>query len=151
MKSLASNLLLTFILNTFCAVALAQSPDFTGHWRLNLDKSKLEHRPEGLTSSLFIIEQKGESLRLTRYHIFGDKQNKISFKMKADGKTRRIKVLFKGKLEKEEAGLLATLWRKHFLNVVHYSFGASKDEFIADETFTGKPQDHHNRWVFDRE
>jgi hypothetical protein len=148
MKRLAIILLVTAAIGT---ASLAQQPDFTGHWRLNFDKSQLEDRPAGLTSSLFVIKQEGDAIKLTRFHIFGEKQNKIGFKMKADGKTRKIKMLFKGKLEKTEEGLKATLWRKNFNNVVSYSFGNSKDEIIADETFIGKPKDHHNIWVFDRE
>jgi len=129
----------------------AQTPNYTGTWVLNLEKSKLEHRPNGLTGSVFIIKQEGNKFRLTRYHIFGDKKNKISFKMVADGKARGIKLIFKGKLEWKENSLLATLWRKNFLNIVNYKFGNSQDEFIADEVFRGRPQDHHNIWVFDRE
>ena len=71
--------------------------------------------------------------------------------MVADAKTRRIKVLFKGKLEWKDDNLLATLWRKNFSNIVYYKFGASQNEFIADEVFKGRPQDHHNIWIFDRE
>jgi len=129
----------------------AQTPNYTGTWVLNLEKSKLEHRPDGLTSSVFIIKQEGDKFSLTRYHIFGGKKNKISFKMVADGKTRRVKILFKGKLERKENSLLATLWRKNFLNIVDYKFGNTQNEFIADEVFTGRPQNHHNIWVFDRE
>ena len=129
----------------------AQTPNYTGTWVLNLEKSKLEHRPNGLTSSVFIIKQEGDKFSLTRYHIFGDKKKKISFKMVADGKTRRVKILFKGKLEQKENDLLATLWRKNFSNIVNYKFGNSQNEFIADEVFKGRPQDHHNIWVFDRE
>lgn len=77
----------------------AQTPNYTGTWVLNLEKSQLEHRPKGLTSSVFIIKQEGDKFRLTRYHIFGDKKKKISFKMVADAKTRSVKILFKGKLE----------------------------------------------------
>jgi hypothetical protein len=65
-------------------------------------------------------------------------------------KTRRVKILFKGKLEEKENQLLAILWRKNFSNIVNYKFGNNKNEFIADEVFTGKPQNHHNIWVFDR-
>jgi len=50
----------------------AQTPNYTGTWVLNLEKSKLEHPPEGLTSSVFIIKQEGNKFRLTRNHIFGD-------------------------------------------------------------------------------
>ena len=74
-----------------------------------------------------------------------------TFTMKSDGKTRRVKVLFKGKLEWKENNLQATLWRKNFLNIVNYKFGNNQNEFIADEVFTGKPKDHHSIWVFDRE
>ena len=129
----------------------AQTPNYTGTWVLNLEKSTLEHPPEGLTSSVFIIKQEGDKFRLTIYHIFGDKKKKISFKMIADGKTRKVKILFKGKLEPTENGLRATLWRKNFSNIVNYRFGNNQNEFIADEVFTGKPQDHHSIWVFDGE
>jgi len=129
----------------------SQAPDFTGTWVLNFEKSKLEHKPDGLTSSIFIIKQDGDQFSLARYHIFGKKRKKISFKMIPDGKKRRVKILFKGKLEKKEDGLQATLWRKHFLNIVNYKFGNSHNEFIADEVFTGNPNNHHNIWVFDRD
>lgn len=129
----------------------AQAPDFTGTWILNFEKSKLEQPPSGLTGSVFIIKQEGDNFKLTRIHIFGNKKREISFKMIADGKTRRIKILFKGKLEQKENTLQATLWKKNFLNIVNYKFGNNQKEFIADEIFTGRPQNHHSVWVFDRE
>ena len=104
-----------------------------------------------MTGSVFIIKQEGDKFKLTRYHIYGEKKKKISFKMKADGKTRNVKLLFKGKLEWQENNLLATLWRKNFLNIVNYKFGDNQNEFIADEVFTGSPRDHHSIWVFDRD
>ncbi len=135
----------------FQSPIFAQTPNYSGTWVLNLEKSSLEHRPAGLTGSVFIIKQEGDNFRLSRYHLFGDKKKKISFKMVADARTRKIKLLFKGKLEQKENNLQATLWRKNFLNIVNYKFGNSQNEFIADEIFTGKPQNHHNIWVFDRE
>jgi len=129
----------------------AQKPNYMGTWVLNLEKSKLESRPEGLTSSVFMIKEEGDKFKLTRYHIFGEKKKKISFKMTADGKTRRVKLFFKGKLEWKENNLQATLWRKNFLNIVNYKFGNNQNEFIADEVFTGNPKNHHNIWVFARD
>ncbi|MFI5406157.1 MAG: hypothetical protein ACHQ1D_06545, partial [Nitrososphaerales archaeon] len=131
--------------------AFAQTSNYTGTWVLNLEKSQLEDRPEGLTSTVFIIKQDGDKFSLTRYHIIGDKKKKISFKMVADGKTRKVKILFKGKLERKENNLQATLWRKNFLNIVNYKFGINQDELIADEVFTSKANNHHNIWVFDKE
>jgi hypothetical protein len=135
----------------FCQSIFAQTGNYSGTWVLNFEKSKLEHKPSGLTRTVFIIKQEGDQFRLTRYHIFGDHKKKISFEMMADGKTRRVKLLFKGKLEKKENSLLATLWRKNFLNVVNYKFGNSQNELIADEVMKSKPNSHHNIWVFDRE
>lgn len=129
----------------------AQKSNFTGTWVLNLQKSKFEFGAEGLTSSVFVIEQDGDKFKLTRTHVYGEKKNKISFKMHADGKTRRVKLLFKGKLEWQENNLKASLWRKNFSNIVDYKFGSSPNEFIADEVFKGYPKNHHNIWVFDKE
>lgn len=129
----------------------AQTPNYTGTWILNFGKSKLEHKANGLTGSVFVINQEDNKFKLTRSHIFGEKKKKLSFKMTADGQTRRVKLLFRGKLEQKESSLQSTLWRKDFLNIVIYKFGADHNEFIADEVFKGRPQDHHNVWVFNRQ
>ena len=128
----------------------AQQTDFSGTWILNLEKSKLESKPEGLTGSMFVIEQKNDKVYLTRYHIYGEKKDKISFKMTPDGKTRTIKLFFKGKLEKSTNGLKASIWNNSFSNIVNYQFGINQNELIADEVFTSSPDTHHNIWVFDR-
>jgi hypothetical protein len=125
--------------------------NYTGTWVLNLEKSKLESKPNGLTGSIFIIKQEGDKFSLKRYHVFGKKKRKISFSMVADGKTRRVKLIFKGKLEQKENGLQATLSRTDFLNIVNYKFGTSQNEFIAEEVFTSSSHNHHNIWVFDRD
>lgn len=131
--------------------ALAQKPNYTGTWVLNFEKSKLEDKSDGLTGSVFIIKQKGDKFKLTRYHVFGEKKNKISFTMTANGKTRRVKLLFKGKLEWRQTDLVASLWRKNFSNIVTYSFGKNEHELIADEVFKGLSNDYHNIWVFDKQ
>lgn len=131
--------------------SIAQKPNYTGTWVLNMEKSNLEFPPKGLTSSVFIIKQVGENFKLIRYLIFGKKKKKLSFKMIADGRTRRVKLLFKGRLEWKDNSLQATLWRKNFMNVVNYKFGDNKNQFIADEIFTGKPRNHHSNWVFERD
>lgn len=144
-----------FLLTALTVVAFQNrsqaQTNFSGTWVLNMEKSKLEDKTDGLTGSIFLIQQEGNRLRLTRTHIYGSKKKKLSFKMKADGKTRRIKLLFKGKLEQTPTGLKASLWRKNFSNIVNYQFGTSNNEFIADEVMKSKYSNHHNIWVFDRE
>jgi hypothetical protein len=151
MKRIINLLLITIILLVFNSSILAQSPNFSGTWVLNFKKSKLEDRNDKLTSQLFIIQQEGDKFSLKIYHLYGAKKKKIGFKMLADGKTRRVKILFKGKLEKKERSLQATMWRKNYFNSVNYKFGTNQNELIADEVFTGRPKDHHSIWVFDRE
>jgi hypothetical protein len=135
----------------FTAQIIAQTPNYTGTWVLNLEKSQLESPPKGLTSSLFIIKQEGDKFKLKRYHIFGSKKKKISFKMVSDGKTRRVKVLFKGKLEWKDSNLQASIWTKGFSNIVNYKFGNNQNEFIADEVYSSKPHNYHNIWVFEKD
>lgn len=134
---------------TFSA-GFAQSIDISGTWVLNLEKSQLEAKSEGFTGSKFIISQKGEKFYLTRYHYYGERSNKISFKMKADGKTRPVKLLFRGKLEPAPTTIKASIWKNNFSNIVDYSFGSSQNELIADEVMKSKHDNHHNIWVFDK-
>ena len=143
-------LLLGFV---FQSQIFAQTPNFKGTWVLNFQKSKLDTTDNlnGLTGQIFVIKQVNNKFSLKIYHIYGDKKRKIGFKMTADGKTRRVKIIFKGKLEQKENSLQATMWRKNYLNSVNYKFGTSQNELVADEVFTGRPKDHHSIWVFDRE
>lgn len=143
-------LLLVFV---FPSQIFAQPPNLTGTWVLNFEKSKLDKSDNlnGLTGQIFVIRQDGNKFSLKIYHIYGDKKKRIGFRMLADGKTRRVKILFKGKLEQKESSLQATMWRKNYLNSVNYKFGANQNELVADEIFTGRPKDHHSIWVFDRE
>lgn len=131
----------------------AQRPNFTGTWVLNFQKSKLDTTDNlnGLTGQIFVIKQVDNEFSLKIYHIYGDKKRKIGFKMTADGKARRVKIIFKGKLEQKDNSLQATMWRKNYLNSVNYKFGTNQNELVADEVFTGRPKDHHSIWVFDRE
>ncbi|MEO6723226.1 MAG: hypothetical protein ABIN67_22865 [Ferruginibacter sp.] len=151
MKKITKLLLTTIILIALSSSIFGQAPNFSGTWILNFEKSKLEDKTDGLTGQMFIIKQEGDKFSLKIYHIYGDKKKKIGFKMLADGKTRRVKMIFKGKLEQKENGLQATMWRKNYLNIVNYKFGTNQNEFIADEVFTGRPKNHHSIWVFDRE
>ncbi len=148
---------LKYILLLFCLVfqvqVFAQAPDFTGTWVLNFKKSNLDKTDNlnGLTGQIFVIKQADNKFGLKIYHLYGDKKKKIGFSMLADGKTRRLKVLFKGKLEQKESSMQVTMWRKNHLNSVSYKYGTNKNELVANEVFIGKPKDHHSIWVFDRE
>ena len=144
-------LVFLFYMISFPPLNKGEKLDFTGKWILNFEKSKLQDISEGQTGSVFLIKQDGDKFSLKIVHIFGAREKKIGFKMIADGKTRSVKVLFKGKLEEFENGLRASLWRSNFSNIVDYEFGKDKNELIANEKFKSSTKTYHNIWVFDRE
>ena len=80
----------------------AQTPNYSGTWVLNNEKSKIQSLPDGMTSSVFIIKQVANNFSLTIHHIFGDKKDTIVIEMLSDGKTRQVLNTFKGKLERKE-------------------------------------------------
>jgi hypothetical protein len=92
---------LKYILLLFCLVlqeqVFAQTPNFTGTWVLNFEKSNLDKTDnlKGLTGQIFVIKQTDNKFGLKIYHLYGDKKKKIGFSMLADGKTRRLKIIFK--------------------------------------------------------
>jgi hypothetical protein len=129
----------------------AQTRNYTGTWVLNNEKSKIQSRPDGMTSSIFIIKQKGNDFSLTIHHIFGNQQDTIVIKMLSDGKTRKVLSVLDGKLERRKDGLHITLWKKDFLDKVTYKFGKNRNEFIADEVLVSDSDNHHNIWIFERQ
>jgi hypothetical protein len=136
----------------FCQSQIfTQTPNYSGTWVLNNDKSKIQSRPGGMTSSIFIIKQKGNDFSLTIHHVFGNQQDTIVIKMLSEGKTRKVLSVLDGKLELKKDGLHITLWQKGFLDKVTYKFGKDKNEFIADEVLVSDSDNHHNIWVFDRQ
>lgn len=129
----------------------AQTPNYTGTWVLNNEKSKMESRIDGMTSSVFVIKQVGNNFSLTIHHVFGSQQDTIVIKMLSDGKTRKVLSVLEGKLERRKDGLHITLWKKGFLDKVTYKFGDTKNEFIADEVLKSDSDNHHYIWIFDRQ
>lgn len=145
-------ILLALIGLFFCqSLIFAQTPNYSGTWVLNNDRSKIQSRPDGMTSSIFIVKQKGNDFSLTIHHVFGNQQDTIVIKMLSDGKTRKVLSVLDGKLERKKDGLHITLWKKGFLDKVTYKFGKDKNEFLADEVLVSDSDNHHNIWVFDRE
>ena len=145
-------ILLTLVgLLFFQSQIFAQTPNYSGTWVLNNKESKIQSRPDGMTSSVFIIKQVGNDFSLTIHHIFGNAKDTIFIKMLSDGKTRQVLNILKGKLEQKNNYLQITLWKRGFLDIVKYKFGQNKNQFIADEVLTSDSDNHHNIWVFDRE
>jgi hypothetical protein len=131
----------------------AQATNYTGTWKINLQKSKFEADwAKGLTEGEFKIIQIGDKFKWSRYFIVKGKKSKMKLNLIADGKVRRKKMLlFKTKLEWIGDNLKAKIFRNGFSDVVDYKFGDTKNELIIDEVFVGRPQDYHNHYVLDKE
>lgn len=69
MKNEIKNLVAVICLLFFQFQIFAQTPNYTGTWVLNNEKSKIETRPDGMTSSVFKIKQEGNSFSLTIHHV----------------------------------------------------------------------------------
>jgi hypothetical protein len=151
MKNKIKILLLLIGLFFFQSQIFAQTSNYSGTWKLNNGKSKIQSWPDGMTSSVFIIKQVGNDFSLTIHHIYGSVKDTIVIKMLSDGKTRQVLNILKGKLEQKNNYLQVTLWKKGFLDIVKYKFGQNKNQFIADEVLTSDSDNHHNIWVFDRQ
>jgi hypothetical protein len=139
--------LLTIGSSTFC-----QKPNYTGTWKINLQKSKFEAKwTDGMSDGEFTINQIGDNFKWSRYFIIKGKKSKMKFKLVADGKVRRKKFfLFKTKLEWQGDNLKVKIWRNGFSDIVEYKFGETKNELIIDEFFVGRPQDYHNHYVLEK-
>jgi len=70
------------LFSTICSITKSFRNKVSTLWKTKFEHS--QHRP---TNSIFIITQKGDKLRLTRYQIYGEKKNKLKFRMIADSKT----------------------------------------------------------------
>ena len=131
----------------------SQKPNYSGTWKINLQKSKFEAKwTNGLTDGEFKIIQAGDKFKWSRYFIIKGKKSKMRLNMIADGKVRRKKFfLFKTKLDWQGGTLKVKIWRNGFSDVVEYRFGENENELIIDEVFVGRPQDYHNHYVLEKQ
>ncbi len=139
------------------AVQKAAKPDFSGTWKLNLAKSKLEIPPPD--SSTFQIAHKEPAFHLQRTHVFQGTPHNLALELTTDGREVihrvasgrevHIRLLWQGdRLVFDsfwfEAGAKTT-------NVVTYSLSGDAKVFTADQRVSGPKDRRHNLWVFDRQ
>lgn len=131
-------------------------PDFSGTWKFNLAKSRLEI--DAPTKSVFVVEHRDPKFKLTRTHTWKERSDTWSFESTTDGKDHYQK---DGEFESwtrvhwmgEELVLdMKVKYRgEEGTNVVHYRLTDGGKTFVAAEWFHLPKHQHHNLWVFDRE
>jgi len=130
-------------------------PDFSGTWIFNPEKSRLEMSvPQ---KSIFWIEHKNASFKLTRTHNYGERWDTLSFDSPTDGQEiyRDIhgfetwtRLYWMG--EELVLDMKLAYRGEQGTNVVHYRLADEGKTFVAAEWYHMPSRQHHNLWVFDR-
>jgi len=130
-------------------------PDFTGTWRFNRAKSALQIPAPDAT--LFVIEHREPSLRISRTHILGETQNTFSLDLTTDGQEVSV--------SRDDAQLHArAYWDDDTLvfdtrlirggeeatNAVRYVLSTDRLSFVAQERFRSASLNYDNVWMMDR-
>lgn len=133
-----------------------QRPNFSGVWKFNPAKSKLQ--TPAPTASVFRIDHKEPGFDLSRTHTYGEKSDTWGIRLTTDGK----------EVIQEEEGrktLVRLTWEGNELvfdsrivlkdreatNVVRYSLSEDGKILTATERFRGPVVKYDNLWVFDKE
>ncbi len=144
-----------------CAAALqaqtkSAKPNFTGKWKLNLEKSKLQIPPP--TSSMFEIDHREPKFRLTRTHVYGDKSDTITMDLSTDGAEypqafgalrARTRLYWEGSTLVLD--MKVRIKDDEGTNVARYSLENAGQTFVAAERWRSSKHSHDNTWVFDRQ
>jgi hypothetical protein len=130
-------------------------PDFSGTWRFNPEKSRLEMTTP--TESIVMIEHQEPRFKLTRTHTWGERSDTLTFEYTTNGKEYYRK-------DGEYESWARMTWLEDELvldmkmsyrgeegtNVVHYRLADGGQTLIAAEWYHMASKIHHNLWVFNR-
>lgn len=132
-------------------------PNYTGTWRANFAKSKLEiQAPE---STVFVIEHHEPHFRLSRTHTFQGKSDTWGIALTTDGKevvreeeNRRLHC----RLEWEGNSLVFTVRiqmrdGEEVTDHVKYVMAADGKSFTAYESYRGQTSKADNVWVLEKQ
>lgn len=131
-------------------------PDFSGTWRFNPSKSRLQiPLPE---STVFVIDHREPHFHLERTHVFGETSDTFVIDLTTDGQTvrkshRDVQILARLYWDAQ-----ALVFNSHVIrgnekgtNIVRYQLADQGRTFIALEELSLPDHKHTNTWVFDRQ
>ncbi|MBZ5638964.1 MAG: hypothetical protein LAO51_09450 [Acidobacteriia bacterium] len=135
---------------------MSDQPDFSGIWRADFERSRLEI--EVPSSTVIRIEHEEPAFVLTRTHAAGDVRDVFSVRLVTDGRetvSRKDSAEILTRCAWEGASLS---FHSRILsggteatNVVVYKLSPDGGELVADETYQGPPKSYHNTWVLVRD
>ncbi len=155
-----SNILITvsFLFSTV-VYSQQQAPDFSGNWKLNLSKSKLQAQwTSGLEKGKAQILHQEPYFRYWRSFTIKGAEDTLSFSMQTNGKE---------KIEKKEDRTVVnslswkqdtllyishiTLGKKEAVNIAKYYLTENRTIFVTEEEFIGPRQKYRNMWVYEKD
>ena len=130
-------------------------PDFSGRWRFDPSKSRLQIAPPDSTE--FVVEHREPALHLSRTHVMGGKSDTFAIDLTTDGR----------EVEAERDGVqmhLRAQWDGDTLvfdtklirgaeeatNVVRYTLASDGMTLRTDERFRSLSLNYDNLWVLER-
>jgi len=136
-------------------VSAAPKPNFTGTWKVNLQKSKLQIPPP--ESSVFVVEHAEPRLRITRTHVFGGKSDTFTIQLTTDGQETVLR-------DAQRTIYSRAYWEGNVLvfdsrivmeageatNVVRYRRAKDGQSFTARERLRSPKLNYDNVWVMER-
>jgi len=131
-------------------------PNFTGTWKVNLQKSKLQIPPP--ESTLFVVEHEEPNFRLTRTHVFQGKSDTFTIQLATDGKevvhkddkrTIYSRAYWEGSVLAFDSRILVD--GGEATNVVRYQMAKDGQSFTARERLRSPQRNYDNVWVMERQ
>ncbi len=133
-----------------------KKPDFTGVWKLNSEKSKLQIPAP--SSGVFRIDHKEPAFHLSRTFMSNGKEDTWGIDLTTDGKevvqqgtgeTVRARLSWDGNDLVFDSKII--LKDREASNIVKYHLSEDGKTFTATESFRGPRLKYDNVWVFDKE
>ncbi len=130
-------------------------PDFSGTWRANFAKSKLQiQQPE---STVFVLDHREPRFILSRTHTFAGKSDTWGIELITDGKETvrkesgralHVRLTWEGDSLVFDVELDLPEGKGH--DRVKYSISPDGKTFTAQESYRDPKTSYDNLWVFDR-
>lgn len=153
--------LVTFALNALLIGGLQSAsetkPDYTGTWKANFAKSKLQiAAPE---STVFVIEHREPRFRLSRTHTFQGKSDTWGIELTTDGKevvreepnrTLRCRLTWEGN-SLVFSVQIRTRDGEELTDRVKYVLAADGRSFTAYESYRARASKADNVWVLEKQ
>jgi outer membrane protein assembly factor BamB len=134
----------------------SQKPNFSGAWRFNPEKSKLQIPAP--TSSTFRVDHREPEFHLSRTHVYEGKADTWSIDLTTDGKevvqqegdrTIHSRLYWEGNELVFDSKIV--LKDREATNIVRYQLSEDGKTFTAIERFRGPILKYDNIWVFDKQ